>query len=749
MPRSLALAAIAWLALAVPSGAQQPTAPADSARAAPTSRADTTRRALAPPVTPPSDQARGLDAELRMALFDIASDRPLTALSRLEWLRSSQAVGEGASAGPRAREDLLFLLAESYYRLGVSDAFQSAAKELLAAQPAGRYTGVVGSQLMLDAYRHGNYTRVKQLAASTKGGDRGLTALVAGLAAYQSGDFAGARAAFSEARSAGGAYAPYAQLMDALTNLQGDTTKAAAALAALQPLTTGASGEFGDHVRVIAAELAFQLGQYDAAVTLAEGVSPTGGLAAQAQLTKAWALYRANKHDAAAAAFADYAKRFPDLPERDEARLMVGQLLLEGGHADQAESYFQSIADSLSGELTALQARTTAAMTDASRALVTARSAGIVFVGNSASGKSLSLPNDAGAERAVIVATFAERPLPTNADSSPAVVSLADVESRLAALAPTLGADFPRRMVFTAPSSDSAAAQYASRSQALLGADVSIAIARLRLDEALAAERMKLAALQNLQQVIADGNENLAYLTQQLGATQDSLVKMQAVLAEARQRVHTALADQVQETQTLADENARRLDSLRTTLGGTLDSGDAELLAMESRTAGAYRQLAAIVQQGLDAAIDRHPAFLLRDSLAARLARARALRDSTAMVLASDDQSVKAELERMQGSESDRVRSMRGALAAAESGRSAAEGAMIALLDGELRARAGMLVAMLERDRETADYGTASAAFFKAMDAAAAGPTGTEATGSTNADSAQRNASDGTTPPRR
>jgi hypothetical protein len=44
-------------------------------------------------------------------------------------------------------------------------------------------------------------------------------------------------------------------------------------------------------------------------------------------------------------------------------------------------------------------------------------------------------------------------------------------------------------------------------------------------------------------------------------------------------------------------------------------------------------------------------------------------------------------------------------------------------VDEELRARASGLVAQLSHDREAADYATASAAFFRAMDASASAST--------------------------
>jgi hypothetical protein len=158
------LPAFVAVILVLPLAAQQPVAtPATSSPVAPV------------PVQPSPDQARGLDAELRMALFEVTMDHPLSALDRLEWLRSSREAGSGAvEPGMRAQEDLLFLLAESYYRLGMRESFRKTAASLDSAAPSGRYAGVIAAQRMLDAYSRGDYARVRTLASAKTAGARGL-----------------------------------------------------------------------------------------------------------------------------------------------------------------------------------------------------------------------------------------------------------------------------------------------------------------------------------------------------------------------------------------------------------------------------------------------------------------------------------------------------------------------------------------------------------------------------------------------
>jgi hypothetical protein len=431
------------------------------------------RVALAPPE---SSQTRGVDTELRIALFDLASGRPLAALNRLEWLRSSalameldstrsSSAGGGAGARGSSRADLLFLLAESYNRLGMAGSFREVAGALAQTPGAERYAPLVGSQLMLDAYRRGDFARVRELARSvapsSAGGRMPLVNLVDGLAAYQQGNYADSRVAFAKVRAEGGVYAPYAQLMDALSQMGGDTTRALEALGALRSLAQVATGSFGDHVRLIAAELAYESGQYGSAVANARGVGSGTGLAPQALLAQGWSLYRSGDLAAARAAFADFASKYPLLPERDEARLMAGQAMLEGGDATGAESYFQAMADSVAMELAALRSQPPALLTDGARTLVSARAAGIAFLSFPRDGKTLAFSESSAGDVSSMLAAFAgsEAPPPR---SGPHIVSVADIQRRLQGAQPRLEASFPERILY-APAGREAAQSYRYR----------------------------------------------------------------------------------------------------------------------------------------------------------------------------------------------------------------------------------------------------------------------------------------------
>lgn len=703
-------------------------------------------RTLAAP--PDSDQARGVDAELRLALFDLASNRPLTALNRLEWLRSSAAMSAldsdaGSGAAParpagdasqlRSRADLLFLLAEGYNRLDMAGSFREAATALAAAPGGDRYAAIIGSQLMLDAYRRGEYQRVRELAAGRRpaggsGVEPPLATLLSGLAAYQTGDFAGARTAFATIRAEGGVYAPYAQLMDALALMRGDTTRATEALGALRSLAQLATGTFGDHVRLVAAELAYESGQYTTAVSNAHGVGAETGLAAQALLTEGWASYRAGELDAARAAFAAFASRYWLLPERDEARLMAGQMMLEAGDAAQAEAYFQAMADSVAAEAALLKSRTASTLSDGARALVASRAAGIAFLGFPHDGKTLELPQEAASEMTAVLAAFAGSPAPA-ARTSPRVVSVADIEGRLLQARPALGADFPRRILFAAASGPSAES-YAARAQLLADADVRVALANYQVREQLDAHAMKISALEELQRLIALSRVDLATEGQIISVTRDSLSQMRTVLARGRERVLRAVQARIAQTRQMAAENRLIIDSVRASLGASANDSDRTLLGTEVETAAAYDRLAAIMAGGLDSLIDRHPVLALADSVAGRLRDVDMLRGDARSVLATDSAAASEALASLRARESERTTAARDSLGAAESRRAAAERALIELVDADLNARALALATELQRDQEAAEYGSASAAFFRVTEGDGAPARGQRTSGS-------------------
>lgn len=742
MLRTASLAAL--LAGAAPLSAQVTPAPARPDSASPaatvtTARADSAvRRDSA--IAPAADQPRGVDAEIRVALYELLDDRYIPALSRLQWLVSSPVALSDAAAGARAyrgREDMLFLLAQTYYRVGMDSAFRATANQLNAAA-GGRYARLLRTQLLMEAYRSGDYARAISLASDLDASDRGLGSLVAGLAAYQTGDYAGAGRSFATAQGSGGVYAPYAQYMAALTTLRADTSQRAAALAALESLASSATGELQDQVRLTAAQLAYEHEQYDASARLAGQVAQ-GGLAAQALLTRAWALYKANDIAGSAQAFQEYASRYPQLPERDESRLMAGQAMLQLGRTAEAASIFRTVADSAAAETQSLEAQGRAAMTDGARALVRARAAGLLFVQDPADGKTVALADAAGSERQVLVAAFsdtAQAIVPTVTVAE--IIALDDVSRRIDEVAPA--AALPRRVVFAPASATKNAEDFARRSQALYAADVDVITVQQQLAELTASQQRQILVLRALQQRLVADAQALAQLEARLTTARDSLVRLASALEVAGTRIRQLFVAQLNATRMLAAENRAAIDSARTALAGAQGTPEYELFAIESQTAQAYLALADIIEQGIGTAVGRHPVFAKRDSLNARSQQLGTLLADTRTALGNAQQAVATEITRLE-SGSDRLAALQSRLAAAEARRTAAENAVVAVVDAELRARATEMIAGLRRDREAAEFGSASASFFQALDTAGQGSaTGTSSSSASAPPSASRRA---------
>src|SRR5437899_6676330 len=113
MMRGLSLPALALVALPL-QAQQRPTTTSTT-----TTMADTS-------FLPPIDPARALEAEVRVALNDLLANRTVSALQRLQWLASQPPTTAPSASGAetlRGRGDVLFLLAQAQYRLGMDSAF--------------------------------------------------------------------------------------------------------------------------------------------------------------------------------------------------------------------------------------------------------------------------------------------------------------------------------------------------------------------------------------------------------------------------------------------------------------------------------------------------------------------------------------------------------------------------------------------------------------------------------------------------
>jgi len=693
---------------------------------------DSVRKTYGVPLPPKAsaalapDLTRTVDAEVRVAMFELASGDEFAALSRLE--RVSALLGQDSSGvGMPERAALHFLLSQSYYRLGMLTAFRREAEAAVAAGQT-RYASVLRPQLLVEAYRAGDYPRAATLARDLPSSDAaGLGPLVAGLAAYQTGDLTAARAAFGRVASSAGPFVAYARYMDALAQLRADTAHAANAVTALEAVAAGAPGSFADQARLTAAQVAYESQRYDDAIRIAGAIPQGSQLAASALLTRAWALYKLERVEDAERAFSDFVTRFPDRPEHDEAQLMAAQAQLELGRSAEAERAFQNVADSSAATVGALQAQTNAAIAEVARALVSDRSAALLVVSDPTGAKALVV-HDSTAPVGVLAAlgaadVSATGPVAMNVSVASAGARLDSVAQR----APTA----VKRVLFAPASATRQPREVADRSQNLATADAAVAVARYRLSEQLEAQQREIALLARLATMLASDSGAIAGLTASYQTLADSVARLDQLMAAAEARLREMLGREIEQTKSLAAENARTADSLRTALAAGAGPEDRAALDAEVAAATSYARIAELAATGLDKAIAHHPTFAMRDSLRAHNASAKSVLAQLQSSYAGSRRDVDATLAALRGGDGPAVQRARQALGDAEARRTAVEGEVIAAVTAELSARAGEMVASLQRNTEAAQFGVASAAFFRAID-------GTRAVGSAGSGGSSR-----------
>jgi len=676
-------------------------------------------------ITAPGELPRTVDAEVRVAMFELALDEPYAALSRLERL-SAIVKQDSTGIGEPERAALHFLLSQTYYRLGMLASFRREAQGLAAGST--RYASVFRPQLLVEAYRSGDYARVATLSRTLPATDStGLSPLVVGLAAYRSGDITGARSAFGRAAASNGSFAPYAKYMDALTQLRADTTRAANAVASLEALATGSTGAFSDQVRLTAAQAAYEGRRYEDAVRIASAIGDSSQLAAPALLTRAWALYKLERIEDAERAFTDFGARYPRRSESDEARLMAAQAQLELGRSADAERVFQQIADSSSAGIAILQAQTNASIAELARALVANRAAGILVVGDPAVAKTMVLADSSSATD--LLATLGAPSAPSTFGSRTAFVAAPDAArlDSIALQAPTI----VKRVLLVPAAATKPTGAVAERSQNLLAADAAVAVARYRLGEQLEAQQREMALLAQMSGSLAADSAQIGAMASNYQTLADSMAKLDQLLAAAETRVRDMLGREIEGTRSMAAENAKTADSLRAAVSSRGSAEDRAALDNEVATAAAYARLAEIAATGLDSAIAHHPTFVARNSLHMHGAGAATALAAMQSSYTASRRDVDAALSGLHAGDSPAVQRARQALADAESRRSAVESEAVAAVNTELSARAEKLVADLRRSTEAAQFGVASTAFFRAID-------GTRAVGETGSSGSPR-----------
>lgn len=690
MIRGLSLAALAVIAL--PLAAQQ--------------RPDTTTRTVTLADTsllPPIDPARALEAEVRVALNDLLANRTVSALQRLQWLASlppATAPSGSTAESLRGRGDVLFLLAEAQYRLGMDSAFRSNAQEVLSTGPA-RYAPLLHSQLLLSAYRTGDFTRLGSLVQGPSQDEtHGLAALVGGLADYQLKNYPAAATKFASVKAAGAPYAPYAEYMDILTSLRTDTTQTAAALARLEALAQTAQGSFADQVRLTAAQLAYETGAYDRAITFASAINPDSGLAPLALLTKAWAQYKNKDIAGAGQSFAAFADRYPMLPQRDEARLMAAQSLLQLGKTDDAGRLFSMVSDSGRIEAQRLDTKSSDAVMNLARALVHARAASLLFANDPEMGKTIALQESAGADPQVLASVMTGTTPQLPQVEVAHIVSLNDLEQRYASVRDSLGSTLPRRVLFAPASANAEPTLFAQRAEAVLSADLDAAITSQRLRLATRNASLRLMQIRGLQRAMQGRGDTVAKLVARVDTTDERLRGLLTGIDSTESHLRATLVTEVRNVQGgPAYVLSVRADSLRQR--GEIPPGvDVE----------------ALVAARTDSLLDALPLFLLRDSVRTRLTRVRSdLAASKAAIAEADRLFASAQTGQLTDTSAS-LTQLRSAEAAAQSRRTEAEAALIAAVSTELNARAADLLALLQHDQQAAEFGTATTAFFNAID---------------------------------
>ncbi|HEY2855468.1 MAG TPA: hypothetical protein VGJ18_21685 [Gemmatimonadaceae bacterium] len=702
--KGLSLAALALVALPL-QAQQRPTETSNRLTLADTS------------LLPPIDPARAMEAEARVALNDLLANRTVSALQRLQWLASLPA--PAATPGTetlRGRGDVLFMLAQAQYRLGMDSAFRTNAQAVVASGPA-RYAPLLNSQLLLSAYRTGDFARVATLVQGRALDQaRGLGALVSGLAAYQLRNYPVAASHFQAAKAAGAPYAQYAEYMDVLTSLRSDTTRTTEALSRLEALAQTATGGFADQVRLTAAELAYETNAYDRAITFANAVTANGGLAPMALLTKAWAQYKNKDIAGAGQSFGAFADQYPMLPQRDEARLMAAQSMLQLGRTNDAARLFRMVADSGKAEAARLDPKSNEAVMNLASALVRARAAGLLFANDPEMGKTIALEETAGADPQVLASVMTGT-TPTLPQVEVArIVTLADLNQRYGAVADSASAVLSKRVLFAPASANAAPTQFAQRTEAVMAADLDAAVTSQRLRLATRNASLRLMQIRGLQQAMKGRGDTVAKLVARVDTTDSRLHGLLSSIDSTESNLRGSLVTQVRNVQGgPAYVLSVRADSLRQR--GLIPAGvDVE----------------ALVAARTDSMLNALPLFLLRDSVRSRLTKARQeLADSRAAIDDADRLFASAQTGQLTDT-SATLTQLRTAHEAALSRRGQAEAGLIGAVSTELSARAADLLALLQHDMQAAEFGTATAAFFNAIDQgrpAGAGTTGTQGSG--------------------
>ncbi len=741
-------AMVAGVVLGSTLGAAHPAA-AQGTPATPPAGAPTPASAAAPVAVRPDtalipelDAARAADAEIRVALFELMNNRPAAALDRLRVI-TAPAGSVGGTGTWRGDQDRRFLMAESFYRLGMDDSMRVAAQAVLAGPGAARFGAVLRTQLLFAAYRSGDLAQAYAIAKAASRDDRSpLSALLAGLVAYQNGDTALARTSFVSAQqlaSSGGPYADYARYMGALSAARGDTAHPTTALHAFEAALTTANGESLNQLTLAGAQSAAEAGQYDRAAASAAAVEASSGSDAEARATRAWALTRGGHPDQAATVFSELADRYPQLPGREDNRLMAAQSALEQSKPTESEGEFLSAADSASTEAQRISLWS-ATPHAAARALVSARAADVLLLPDVVLGKTLAFPDSAGGGTDALRAVVSDAPTTAPpAFAPPSLVTINGLTSRVdSAAAGAAGGglslvdrDVLRRAAFTrepdGPAGAAVRADLIHDVNELHNADISVVLA----NEDIRAQRgnvtLQLLLLRRARQQIELAGDSLGPMFTRMSAAEDSLARVTQHVDIAGVLLHRLFAPQFSDMRKMSSDNIRQIDSVRRSMGAYAAPSDLAVLDREAATAAQYGRIADMIERGLNQVIANHPAFALRDSIRLRGERTRQLIVQTQRAVTTGEAAVDQQMARVSEGGSSTRASLRSTLIAAAAAQEQAVGVLTAAVEHDLTVRAGVLAADARRDQEAAEFGAAGASFFRQLASADAASGGTAA----------------------
>jgi hypothetical protein len=335
-------------------------------------------------------------------------------------------------------------------------------------------------------------------------------------------------------------------------------------------------------------------------------------------------------------------------------------------------------------------------------------------------GKTIALEETAGADPQILASVMTGTTPSLPQVEVARIVALNDLMQRYGTIADSAGVQLSKRVLFAPASANAAPTLFAQRAEAVMAADLDAAITSQRLRLATRNASLRLMQIRGLQQAMKGRNDTVAKLVARVDTTDSRLRGLLASIDSTEEHLRGSLVTQVRNVQGgPAYVLSVRADSLRQR--GLIPAGvDVESL-VATRT---------------DSLLNALPLFLLRDSVRTRLTKVRQdLAESRSAIDESDRMFASAQTGQLTDTSAS-LTQLRGAEAAALSRRSAAEAGLVAAVSTELTARATDLLALLQHDMQAAEFGTATAAFFNAIDQgkpAGAGTTGTQGSGSNGA----------------